>query len=472
LSVSRLPRPVFTGRYRYSRWRWRVLVYVLDSLGALLLWLWRLVRAKPVVNSPRRIVIIQLDHLGDGVLTTAMLPGLRMAYPDASIDVLASPSNQAVFATHPEIDRVLLAEKNWFERQARCGSLLASVWTFGRLLRTQKYDLGIDVRGDILSVLVLALAGIPRRVGWAMGGGGFLLTDIAEWKPGRHEVESRLSLLAALNIHPNQLPGVTIGVRDEDRIRIAERLLGRTAGTPRELGKHPARPRGRRTTAVPGHHLNNHYNRRRNGRKTDGRPSASVRPSLPFDDPDWLHAGRIGQEEPLLAIHLGAGTQAKRWPLKHWRSLIALFLQEGWRVVIIGGPEETNLKLDIIPNERVMDWTGTLEITETTALLERADLFIGGDSGPAHLAACAGVPSVILFSGTNHARQWRPWSRKALVLKNRISCRPCHRKICPLADHPCLTGISPERVFQTAKRWWNRTDRPRAALPEPTQALA
>ena len=74
-----------------------MLVYVLDTLGSLLLWLWRLVKQRPVVNTPRRIVIVQLDHMGDGILTTAMIPGLRSAYPDARIDVLASPSNQAVF---------------------------------------------------------------------------------------------------------------------------------------------------------------------------------------------------------------------------------------------------------------------------------------------------------------------------------------------------------------------------------------
>ena len=59
----------------------------------------------------------------------------------------------------------------------------------------ERRDLGIDVRGDILTVVVLALAGIPRRLGWAMGGGGFLLTDTAAFVWGRHEVRSRQALL-------------------------------------------------------------------------------------------------------------------------------------------------------------------------------------------------------------------------------------------------------------------------------------
>ncbi len=100
-----------------------------------------------------------------------------------------------------------------------------------------------------------------------------------------------------------------------------------------------------------------------------------------------------------------------------------------------------------------------LTVTETTALLERADLFIGADSGPAHLAASAGTLSVVLFSGTNQPRQWRPWSRHSLTLRRRVPCQPCHQKVCPLANHPCMSGLDPDRVYRAAMRWWSRTHR-------------
>ncbi len=186
------------GRYRYSRLRWRVLVRALDSVGSVALRLWRWVRPARRVEAPRRIVVVQLDHLGDAVLTSPMLERLRAAYPWATIDVLASPSNREVFEADPRVDRVWLAARNWFERRQGRSAVASAVWELGRALRSAGYDLGIDVRGDILTVLVLALAGIPRRVGWAMGGGGFLLTDVADWVPGRHEVVSRLALLERL----------------------------------------------------------------------------------------------------------------------------------------------------------------------------------------------------------------------------------------------------------------------------------
>ena len=153
---------------------------------------------------------------------------------------------------------------------------------------------------------------------------------------------------------------------------------------------------------------------------------------------------------PLLAVHLGAGNAAKRWPTDSWKVLIERFLESGWRVVVVGGIEDAPLSRVLEPHDRLRDWTGSLTVTQTTALLERADLFIGSDSGPAHLAASAGTLSVILFSGTNQPRQWRPWSRHSLVLRHRVPCQPCHQKVCPLADHPCMSGLSPDRVYRGA----------------------
>jgi ADP-heptose:LPS heptosyltransferase len=189
---------------------------------------------------------------------------------------------------------------------------------------------------------------------------------------------------------------------------------------------------------------------------------------VPFrDDSEWLHAGRFGAPAPLLAAHLGAGTAAKRWPRSHWKTLIGRFLDDGWRVVVIGGPEDADAATVLEPHPRLRDWTGALTVPETTAFLERADLFLGADSGPSHLAACAGTPSVVLFSGTNHPAQWRPWSRRSLVLKFDVACRPCHHKVCPLDDHPCMTGLDPDRVYRAAGRWWARlhqTESPHAPL--------
>jgi ADP-heptose:LPS heptosyltransferase len=451
------PRPVRVGRYRYSKLRWRLLVHALDFCGTILMAAVRKTRPARVVDCPRRILVIQLDHLGDAVLSTPLIAELRAAYPDAMIDVLASPSNHEVFEADPDVNSVKVAERTWFERRPDRWGLLTAVWNLGWSLRAVQYDLGIDVRGDVLTVLVLALAGIPRRVGWAMGGGAFLLTDVARWIPGRHEVKSRLALLDCLGISPDESSRVDVHVSDADRIVIARRLA---AEWPR-----PSARRGD-LHAAPLHRVR--VGERRQGRRTasgantvpagihgmDGRVTKSI-----SDAPDWLHADRFSGLPPLLAVHLGAGNPAKRWPTESWRVLIDRFLEDDWRIVVVGGSEDAPLSKGLVPHDRLRDWTGSLTVTHTTALLERADLFIGSDSGPAHLAASAGTLSVILFSGTNQHRQWRPWSRHSLVLRHRVACQPCHQKVCPLAGHPCMSGLSPDRVYRGAMRLWSRTHR-------------
>lgn len=430
------PKPVPVRRYRYSKLRWRVLVHALDAVGAVVMAIVGWFRPAASVTSPRSILLVQLDHMGDAVLTSPMLPRLRAAYPEARIDVLASPSNRAVFEADPHVDRVLVAEKNWFARGPAGRALGSAVWRLGRSLRAERYDLGIDVRGDVLTVLVLTLAGVRRRVGWAMGGGGFLLTDVAEWRPGRHEVRSRMALLDCLSLPEVGPPRVAVGVGDADRARVATMLRDAWPGRDRSRSHAILASANRRGAGV---------STARSRRRDD----AAV-------DADTLHAGRFGESAPILAVHLGAGTQAKRWPARHWRSLVGRFLRDGWRVVVVGGPDDAGLASVLPEHAALRDWTGRLAVTETAALLERADLFIGSDSGPAHLAACAGVPSVVLFSGTNRVGQWRPWSRRSLVLRRRVRCRPCHHKACPLADHPCLAGLSPERVHRAARAWWAR----------------
>jgi len=463
--LPREPRPVPVRRYRYSKWRWRVLVHALDAVGALAMTLWRQLRPVPRHVAPRRILVVQLDHMGDAVLSSPLFPRLRAAYPEAQIDVLASPSNRELFEADPHVDHVVLAARNWFERRPGGWALGSAVWSLGRSLRRAGYDLGIDVRGDVLTVLVLALAGIPRRVGWAMGGGGFLLTDLAPWVPGRHEVDARLALLETLEIPADGEAHVVVHVTDLDRVRVggwlneawpereerggARNRLVEPSRQRALAGKLPVSPEARNVPLAK-------------AARGASRAAESILASS--SSSEWPRAGWLDASAPLLAVHLGAGTAAKRWPARHWADLVARFLADGWRVVVVGGPDDAEASRALWPHEDLQDWSGRhLRVTETAALLERADLFIGADSGPAHLAACAGLPSVILFSGTNQMRQWRPWSRRSLVLRNRVPCRPCHHRVCPLADHPCMTGLDPDRVYHTARRWWARmltSDRP------------
>jgi lipopolysaccharide heptosyltransferase II len=373
--------------YRFVRRRWTFLFRLVDAIGYALVRFWsRLRRRGPssATAEPERVLLIQLDHLGDAVLTTALLPGLRRLYRRARIDVLAAPWNAAVFAARSEVNVIHVSRWNRFHRgRAWLWPISLSYWALA--LRKGRYDVAIDVRGDFTIAALATLAGIPRRVGWPCAGGGFFLTDEVPYEPGRHEVESRRAILAALG-----------------------------AATPRMFGpSYACAPEADRFVT----HMLGDF--RRNGR-------------------------------PLLVFHVGAGTAAKSWPAEHWRELIGRAVVDlDANVVLVGGNSEVAAARRITEDRfwpNVMDWTGRLTIDQLAALARRADVFVGADSGPAHLAAATGTTVVVLFSGTGEARQWRPWGDKVHVVSHDVACAPCYCKRCPLASHPCMTEITPQRV--------------------------
>ncbi len=411
------------GRYRYVRLRWRLLFALIDCAGTLAFSVARMLRALAVrviagrarvpaepAESPRTILLVQLDHLGDAILSTVMLPVLRNRYPEASIEVLAGASSAELFEAMPEIDRVYVSRVNRFARGGRFGWILATLW-WGWRLRRRKVDLAIDVRGEFPHAVILWLSGARRRLGWDCGGGGFLLTGSPRFVPDRPEVESRLALLAELEIRPADADGAVRPAfcpPDEARRVVARRLAE-----------------------------------------------------------SWRHGSSDG---PRIVLHVGAGIPAKQWPVERWRELVGrVIVQLGAQVVLVGGPDDRKTARAILgarPWPGVANWTGRLRLVELAALVEQADLVVGADSGPAHLAAAVGTPVVVLFSGTNSPRQWQPYGRYVSVLRHTVACSPCHRRRCPLRGHPCMTGLAPRQVVQAVEELY------RTAVGRPTQGSA
>ncbi len=274
--------------------------------------------------------------------------------------------------------------------------MLATLW-WGFRLRRLKVDLAIDVRGEFPLALMLWLSGARRRVGWDCGGGGFLLTDSPRFVPDRPEVDSRLALLATLGIRPD-----------------AARETCRPVFRPPEWARRSITQRLDR---------------------------------LARHDPS---------EGPRLVVHVGAGMAAKQWPAEHWRELLGrLVVGLGAQVVLVGNARDRTIAQSIlgpIAWPGVADWTGQVGLVELAALLEQADLAVGADSGPAHLAAAVGTPVVVLFSGTNNPRQWQPCGRQVRVARHPVQCSPCHRRRCPWPDHACMKGLAPEHVASAVAR--------------------
>ncbi len=379
------------GGYRYVRMRWRVLFACIDAVGAAIALLARVLVyrpwRRPPESEPERILVVQFDHLGDAVITTAIFEPLKQRYPLARIHVLAAPWNRAIFERVAEVDQVHVCHHNRFGRGGLAWIAATVVW--GLRMRKQSYDLAIDVRGEFPHNVLLWLSGARRRLGWASGGGGFLLTDKPAFVVNRPEIDSRAALLECLGI------------------RCGESLEPRFA------------------------------------------PSSAA---AELAESAWHQFDPTGGQTRI-ALHIGAGTSAKRWPAEHWRTLVRyLAVERRAAVALVGTPGDKSTAqaiLGLSPSPHAADWTGRFSVDELAAVLERADVLVGADSGPAHLAAAVGTPVVALFSGTNSIQQWQPRGASVSTLHCHVACSPCHRRACPVVGHPCMRGIQPGEVVAT-----------------------
>ncbi len=137
-----------------------------------------------------------------------------------------------------------------------------------------------------------------------------------------------------------------------------------------------------------------------------------------------------------VAVHAGAGLDHKRWPEENFRELAAqLAAVPGLELVLIGSSDEK--KFDIAPaGGRVIDLRGRTELRDLPVLFDACHLFIGNDSGPAHVAAAQGISMISIFSTVNPQEVWKPWTQKPLEV----------------LPHP---GTTPEQVFEKTRQLLN-----------------
>ncbi len=402
----RVRRPRWSP-YRYTRWWWHVLFGLIDGLGWLAFGPAKLflaaVRPAGRGRTVNSLLVVQLDHLGDAVMSLGLLEALRERFPAARLHVLTAPWNDELLASCGSVDHVHVMNVTRFSRQGGL-AWLAELVRWGWRLRRHHFDLAIDVRGEFPHAVLLWLSGARRRVGWACGGGGFLLSDRVRYVPGRHEVLSRAAIADQLGIGPAEMP--------PSRIEPAQSAL----------------------------------------RWAEEQFSAA-----------WRSAEQGQQPGPIIAIHVGTGMAAKRWPAESWRDLAdRLFCQRNARIVLVGTRQDHEAA-ELIAGSNVasaglrpLNLVGCLSLPKLAAVLRRAHLFIGADSGPAHVAAAVGTPVLALFSGTNDPRQWTPWGTLVVVLRHAPTCSPCHRETCAWADHPCMRGITPQMVAGEATQMLER----------------
>lgn len=355
------------------------------------------------------------DHLGDLILVTPVLQALRERVPEATITLLVGPWSREIVARHPAVDHVLTCAFPGFQRTSQ-GALAPYrlLWTMARQLRQENYDLAINLRPDFWwGAALLYLAGIPRRIGYALQPGQPFLSHTLPFPPHEHAAVSNLRLVSA---------GLTV------------------------LGYEPL--------AEP---------------FTPERYPARFTPDA--EEQTWatqrLQAAGIPVDAPLIVIPPGSGGAVKLWRTEAWARCAntlcsTLTATTSARIMLTGSPAERALveevASEITPSPVLVT---DASIGQLAALLARATVVLTVDNGPGHIAAAQDTPSVHLFGPTDPCI-FGPWgsANRHLVLAATERCQSCPAIPCGRLDftadelpvHPCVRNISVERMLAGARK--------------------
>jgi ADP-heptose:LPS heptosyltransferase len=156
-----------------------------------------------------------------------------------------------------------------------------------------------------------------------------------------------------------------------------------------------------------------------------------------------------------VVVHPGASVPARAWAPERHAALVDALVEGGRRVVVTGDTSERPLTSLVAGPGRpgVVDLGGRVDLAGLARVLGGAEVVVVGNTGPAHLAAAVGTPVVSLFSPVVPAVRWRPWGVAHELLGDQgAACAGSRARVCPVAGHPCLDGVSVGEVVAAVDR--------------------
>jgi ADP-heptose:LPS heptosyltransferase/GT2 family glycosyltransferase len=354
----------------------------------------------------QRILAVKLDHIGDFVTAFPAFRRLKRRFPGARLTVLAARTSTVLAAMEPAIDEVI--EFDFFHARSGLGRRHSSEDEFADLranLEGRRFDLAVDLRMHPDTRPILRTSGAPVLAGFDQAGRFPWLNVALEWEgdqslmPKRANVVDRLCQLVE-----------ALGIASEQNAPEAKRL-------PREKAWELLR-------------MNK---------------SIIQMPKECFS-------------APLIVIHPAVGNDTRQWPEEHFAGLIDLLTErKDVRIMLVGGVEEQPLANRVLEGVRnrsaVHSLLGDLTLRELQLLLQMADLFVGNNSGPKHIAAALGTPTIGIHSGVVDAREWGPFGRRAVAIRRQAICSPCY--VAAASDcHrglACLSKLRPRDVYELCR---------------------
>jgi len=343
-------------------------------------------------KKPENILIIRLSAIGDVINVLPALRRLRAQFPGSRITWLVEDRASEILRDHPDVDEVIIyPRKKWQSgilKVNKSFNVISESLSFYKKLRKNHYDLVIDFQGNLKSAVMNFITGSGNRLGFGRGyckEFNYLSTQHHAYPAGQkiHRIEKNLSLLKELDIETSFLqPELPVSKDDEE-------------------------------------YISNFIDK-----KAD--------PSL-----------------PIIIIHPGTSKfgSFKQWSAENY-TLLADMIQDKYdaNLILTWGPGELDVVNEIVGSvkHKALPACETKSIKQLTALIKRATLFIGGDTGPLHIASIMGIPVVGIY-GPKDPSIYGPYDGTAIVIKNDVPCSPCTKRTC--GDPICMSSIQPEDVF-------------------------
>ncbi len=336
-----------------------------------------------------KVLVVQTSFLGDTVLTLPLLAEIKRRFPGSKLSVLCTPLGQELLADHPVVDEVIVDNKRKTDR----GWL--GLWRKARLLRSKGFTLALCPHKSFRSGLLLFLACIPLRVGFAESPSAFLFHVRVKRNAEQHDVERNLSILEGLGIETGECDRVlNLPIRAEVRAKVFSQF--------RSLG--------------------------------------------------------IDSSKMLVGLHPGSVWPTKRWSAEGFAQLIRM-LKEKYpcEILLFGGPGDGAViaKIQELCGGQGISLMNRIALRELPAALGLCRVLVTNDSGPMHIAVAEHVPVIAIFCATTPALGFYPYSANAIVVEKNLSCRPCSShggRRCPLGTEDCIHLIGAGEVFDAVEQ--------------------
>jgi heptosyltransferase II len=344
------------------------------------------------------ILVFCPNLVGDTVMATPAFRALRKGFPARRMVAVVKPNVAPTLDGAPWFDERIHFDPRAGRPEERTASVLER-------LRREKADLAVVLPNSFRSALLAWRAGPRRRVGYARGGRGWLLTD---------------------RLFPP---------RDERGAFKPSPIVDYYREIPRRLGCEDDGPRLELFT-------------------TEADEAAA--------DLAWERLG-LRRSKPVVCLNTGgAYGPAKRWPDEHFANLAKRLVDEAQvAVLVVCGPGERDAARSIVA---LADRPSVVSLADeplgiglSKASIRRSSLLITTDSGPRHFATAFDVPVITLFGPTQIS--WTlTYHSKSLHLHHPLPCGPCQRPTCPEGHHRCLRDLNPDAVFRSAVRMLEKVD--------------